>query len=112
VRRDRLERSANVLANDEPFVSLGAKRNAAIIREQSIIVEFEPEEAIETLPELLPSPAEREKAIAVVEFVAGAVEEMEPHTIEALQNLRAVLGLPPLALPDTARDPLESAPSA
>ena len=41
VRRDRLERSAKVLTNDEPFASLGAERRAALIREQSIIVEFE-----------------------------------------------------------------------
>ena len=41
VRRSRLERSAHVLAHDEPFASLGAERRAELIHEQSVIVEFE-----------------------------------------------------------------------
>src|SRR5271166_5244756 len=49
VRRDRLERSAKVLGHDEPFASLGAERRAALIREQSILVEFEPDLAVKTL---------------------------------------------------------------
>ena len=112
VRRDRLERAANALAQDEPFALLGPERSAAIIREQAVIVEFEPEKAIETLPSLLADAAEREKAIAEVEFIEGAVEEMAPSTVEALQHLRAVLGLPPLALPDAPSDPLEVAKNA
>ena len=35
VRRDRLERSAKVLAHDEPFASLGAEKRAALIHEAS-----------------------------------------------------------------------------
>ena len=65
VRRDRLERSAKVLGHDEPFASLGAEKRAALIHEQSIIVEFEPELAVKTLPELLPDMADRKRAIQV-----------------------------------------------
>ncbi len=43
VRRDRLERSAKVLGHDEPFASLGPEKRAALIHEQSVIAEFEPE---------------------------------------------------------------------
>ena len=111
VRRDRLERSSKVLTKDEPFASLGAERRNALIREQSIIVEFEPDKAIETLPELLRSGEEREKAIAVVEFIAGAIEEMEPGTIKTLQRLRATLSLAPIALPETL-NPLKEDQSA
>ncbi len=75
VRRDRLERSAKVLTGDEPFASLGAERRAALIREQSIIAEFEKDAAVATLPDLLPDPDERRKAIEVVEFIAGSIEE-------------------------------------
>jgi hypothetical protein len=78
-----------------------------LIREQSIIVEFDVDGAIATLPDLLTEAAEREQAMAVVEFIAGAIEEMEPHTLQTLQRLRAALGLSPLALPDLARDPLK-----
>jgi hypothetical protein len=106
VRRDRLERSAKVLSQDEPFASLGAEKRAALIREQSIIVEFGADKAIETLPLLLPEPAERQRAIAVVDYIAGAVEEMEPRTVEMLRRMRSVLGLPALSAP-ALTDPLE-----
>lgn len=96
VRRDRLERSAHMLSSDEPFASLGAQRRAQLIHEQSIIVEFEREAAIETLPQLLPQPADRARAVGAVEFVAGSIEEMEPRTIHMLQRIRKVLGLAPI----------------
>lgn len=106
VRRDRLERSAKVLTKDEPFASLGAERRAALIREQSIIVEFEPEQAVATLPALLPDAADRQKAIEVVEFIAGSIEEMEPQTLKMLQRMHAALGLAQIALPAATLDPL------
>ena len=105
VRRDRLQRSARVLTNDEPFASLGTERRAALIREQSIIVEFEPDRAIETLPNLLPE-SRRQDAIDVVEYIAGSVDDMEPHTVRTLQRFRAILGLPRIALSVATRDPL------
>jgi pimeloyl-ACP methyl ester carboxylesterase len=106
VRRDRLERSAQVLSKDEPFASLGAEKRAALIREQAIVVEFAGERAIEALPALLTTPAEREKALKVVEYIAGSLEEMEPQTLRMLQNMRAVLGLPRLVGAPTASGPL------
>jgi tellurite resistance protein len=108
VRRDRLERSAKVLSKDEPFAALGPERRALLIREQSIIVEFDFDGAVATLPDLIADAQERRKAMAVVEYIAGSVEEMEPHTIKTLQRLRAALSLPPLALPDMALDPLRA----
>jgi pimeloyl-ACP methyl ester carboxylesterase len=107
VRRDRLERSAKVLSQDEPFASLGAEKRSALIREQTIVVEFAPERAIETLPDLLSDPDERLQAIEVVEYIAGAVDEMDPQTIRALERMRAVLGLPIQVTAGVKRDPLE-----
>ncbi len=106
VRRTRLERSAHVLAHDEPFASLGAERRAELIHEQSVIVNFEKERAIDSLADLLPEPAERQKAVGVVEFIAGSLEEMEPHTIQSLQRFRRVFGLPPLEVRAASADPL------
>ena len=105
VRRDRLERSAKVLSTDEPFASLGPEKRALLIHEQSVIVEFEPDIAISSLPKLLVDPEERRKAVEVVEYIAGAIEEMEPGTIRMVQRFRAALGL---ALLPSARevDPL------
>ena len=49
---------------------------------------------------------ERQRAVSVVEFIAGALEEMEPHTIQTLQRFRRVLGLPPLEVRAAKSDPL------
>jgi hypothetical protein len=98
VRRDRLERSAKVLAKEEPFASLGGEKRAAMIREQTIVVEFALDRAIATLNDLLPSREDRQKAIDVVEYIAGSVAEMDPHTIQTLHRIKAVLGLPDMAV--------------
>ena len=98
--------STNVLTRDAPFASLGAERRAALIREQSIIAEFEKDLAIDTLPALLSEPEARRKAIEVVEFIAGSLEEMEPHTLKTLQRFHAVLGLPAIASTLVTSDPL------
>jgi pimeloyl-ACP methyl ester carboxylesterase len=98
VRRDRLERSAKVLAKEEPFASLGGEMRAEMIREQTIVVEFALDRAIASLPDLLPERADRQKAIDVVQYIAGSVEEMDPQSIQTLGRIRAALGLPGLVL--------------
>ena len=106
VRRDRLERSAKMLTADEPFRSLGAQRRGEIINEQSIIIEFEPEKAIQTLTSLVRTMAEKKKAILAVEFVAGTIDEMEPHTFRMLQKIRSALNLEPIVANLAFSDPL------
>lgn len=115
VRRDRLERSSRVLTQDEPFKSLGAGRLAMVIHQQTLIATFEPERAIETLPILLPDPEDRERALQVVQYIPGAIEEMSDHTQNLLQRFRKVLGMTS-ALENVMEDPLAtvvpSAPTA
>jgi pimeloyl-ACP methyl ester carboxylesterase len=105
VRRDRLERSARVLTRDEPFRSLKSAQRAQIIHEQSLIVEYAGAAAIDTLPDLLRTPEERRRACEVVQFVPGALADMEPRTLAMLQRFRQVLDLPPATL-DVLDDPL------
>jgi pimeloyl-ACP methyl ester carboxylesterase len=107
VRRDRLERSAKVLSKDEPFASLGAEKRNALIREQTIVVEFAPERAMATLPDLLTDFEDRQRAIDTVEFIAGSHDEMDPQTIKTLEKMRAILGLPLLVGSGPVADPLE-----
>ena len=110
VRRDRLERSSKVLTQDEPFKSLGAERRAMIIHEQTLIVTYERERAIETLPSLLPDAAERALAVEIVRYIPGAISEMSDNTVALLQRFQQVLGLPTVT-EDVLSDPLE-APAA
>lgn len=110
VRRDRLERSSRVLTQDEPFRSLGAERRAHIIHEQTLIATYEPEQALETLPQLLADPAERELALKVVRYIPGSTEEMSPETQQLLQRFHEILGQPHF-LGDVAEDPLQDVAS-
>ncbi|MDO8778477.1 MAG: DUF3141 domain-containing protein [Burkholderiaceae bacterium] len=93
VRRDRLERSAKVLSNREPFVSMGPDRRAAVIREQSIIVEFESDRALQGLPLLLPEPQQQREAIDIVHYIAGDRGEMDVDSLRMLQRMEQLLGV-------------------
>ena len=106
VRRDRLERSAQVLTRQEPFHAMGAERRANLIHEQSVIVEFAGEEAITSLPRLLRTPQDRQSALETVRFVIGSRKEMEPHTLQLLQRLEKLLAA------DAAADAAPDAPPA
>ncbi|MGG7567978.1 DUF3141 domain-containing protein [Rhodovulum sp. DZ06] len=108
VRRDRLERSSRVLTRDAPFRDLDMDRRARIIHEQTLVATFAPEDAVATLPDLLPDRAARELAAATVQYVPGPIAEMAPHTREAIDGFRAALGLPP-AQEDVTEDPLAAA---
>jgi pimeloyl-ACP methyl ester carboxylesterase len=110
VRRDRLERSAQVLSTDQPFAALTQDQRTAIIREQSLIVMLAPDEAFASLARLLPSPAERELAFRVVRYVPGRLDEMAPDTVATLRRIAEVLGLPGFS-EDVLEDPL-AAPAA
>jgi pimeloyl-ACP methyl ester carboxylesterase len=106
VRRDRLERSSHVLTSDEPFRSISAERRARIIHQQTLIATYEPEQAVKTLPVLLPEQEQRQRALEVVQFIAGAIDEMSPSTVALLQRFRQTLNLPAMAQ-DVVQDPLE-----
>ena len=101
VRRDRLERSNELLSTREPFAALGAATRARIIHEQGLIVEFEPGLALATLPQLVPAMADRRRALADCEYVLGSPGEMSEETGEMLGRIRTALGVD--AAPKAAR---------
>lgn len=106
VRRDRLERSSKLLTEEEPFASLSKEDRSALIRQQSIITEFEREKAIAALPKLLPTRELREWALEAVHHVLGPVDEMAPETQALVQRFETLLSSEPSALPSRlARHP-------
>lgn len=95
VRQSRLERSNAILQSTEPFQGMGEDIRTQIIDEQTLIIDFEPEAAIRALLKLLPGAAERQRAIRLVEDIAGDPAEMSEPTIRMLRRLRDTLGVPP-----------------
>lgn len=93
VRRSRLERSNKILQSEPPFSDMPAMERSRIIHEQTLIVEFAPEEATVTLERLIPGEEDRQKAIDLVLEVAGPLEEMSPPTIAMLEQLQFLLGV-------------------
>ena len=102
VRQSRLERSNAILHASEPFASLGEEARTRMIGQQALIIDFEPEQAIATLPVLLPLFADRERAIALVEQIAGDPAEMSEPTVRMLARLRSALGVPDQAAREVA----------
>ncbi len=94
VRRDRLERADSLLERSEPFRSLGAAALARLIHEQTLLVEFDREAALDTLPVLLPAAAERLRALDAVLGVAGAHETLDDAVAGQLREMLRRLDLP------------------
>jgi len=77
-----------------------------IIHEQTIIASFAAEKAVETLPLLLSTREDRQRAVDAAQFIAGPIAEMSPRTLNLLQQFHDVLGLEPLTS-DVLDDPLQ-----
>lgn len=101
VRRDRLERSNELLTTHEPFAALGAATRSQIIHEQDLIVAFEPEQALATLPLLLPDEKDRVRALEQCEFVLGPTEEMNDDSLDMYNQIKEVLDIKGRPAPKT-----------
>ncbi|TDH61734.1 DUF3141 domain-containing protein [Dankookia rubra] len=93
VRRSRLARSNALMQNETPFSEMTASARQALIREQTVIASMAPAEALAALPRLLPKLADRRRAMASVEDVAGPEEELGDAALAMLRQLRSALGL-------------------
>ncbi|MEB4589633.1 DUF3141 domain-containing protein [Candidatus Thiothrix sp. Deng01] len=92
VRRSRLERSNQMLEAIEPFASMKPKQRTRLIYRESLIVGFEPEEAMQALPKLIQTADERQRALAICWDIAGPEEEMSQETHDMMNKLTALLG--------------------
>jgi pimeloyl-ACP methyl ester carboxylesterase len=91
VRRNRLARSQAMLTGEPPFAEMTSAARQALIREQTVVVEMAPEEALAALPLLLATSEERKRALDAVLAVAGPEEELGDRAGAMLMRLRGVL---------------------
>jgi hypothetical protein len=91
VRRNRLVRSDTLLREAKPFAGMTPAARQTLIREQTVICTMAPAEALAALPKLLPKPADRSRALAAVEAVAGPEAELGAAAQAMLGQIRATL---------------------
>lgn len=92
VRRSRLERELHIFATEKPFAAMDEEKRAKLIHAQSLIVQFAPEKAKASLPKLLDTVKERERALDLVMRIAGPIETMNPKALELYREFEAMLG--------------------
>lgn len=109
VRRDRLERSSQVLSTHEPFKAMEPAARTRMIHHQTLIAHFEKDRGLAALAHLLPNKADRQKALATVDYIVGSVADMEPTTIIRMNEMRRALGIDPLADAPARRQPAAEA---
>ncbi|WP_176256762.1 DUF3141 domain-containing protein [Derxia lacustris] len=92
-RRSRLEREVLAFRNSPLLAGFDEQALARLVHEQSIAVDFEPEQALATLPLLLDTPEERRDALATLLAIAGPREQMHPAAQVLLERFEAMLGM-------------------
>ncbi|MDQ5879215.1 MAG: hypothetical protein QG638_1950, partial [Pseudomonadota bacterium] len=103
----RIEMRAEVAKEYEELLPDMAPDALRRIRgEQEIIVRFEPEKALATLPQLLSDPQERQRLLKLLDAVLAdkRIQKLELTAEQklALEHVRSVLGLTAKSLPKTA----------
>jgi len=74
-----------ILREAPDFQGLNADEARRLLYEQSLVVEFARERALETLPALLPSADERQRALALVDKVGAAAHAGDPERAMAVE---------------------------
>ncbi|MCC6714358.1 MAG: DUF3141 domain-containing protein [Gammaproteobacteria bacterium] len=92
----RIELKAEMLPDYESLLpALSAEERRRIRGEQEIIVEFEPEQALNTLPALVPDPADRARLLTLLAQIVADRRflRMQPtgEQMQMLERIRAVL---------------------
>ncbi|WP_068117239.1 alpha/beta fold hydrolase [Tropicimonas marinistellae] len=101
VRQDRLARSAEILSETPPFHEMPPELRTKKIQEQTLIVEYGGERAIETLPQILTTGEDRMRALDTAKYIAGDPTEMEAATRAMIERIEGLLG--PVAVPNAAQ---------
>ena len=91
VRQDRLTRAARMLNETSPFNTMATDVRARKIQEQQLIVEYGGEQAIETLPHLITTKKDRERALSTARRIVGDPKEMTEATHTMMKRLETLL---------------------
>jgi pimeloyl-ACP methyl ester carboxylesterase len=91
IRRSRLQRSNEILEKTSPFAEMKPKHRTRLIHRESLIVAFEPDGALETLPRLFRDYDEKARALEICLEIAGPEEEMTEATVTMLKDLESRL---------------------
>jgi pimeloyl-ACP methyl ester carboxylesterase len=89
----RLELVERFIRGDEVLSHLPADTVRRIRAQQAVVAELEPERSLQSLPNLLADPAERQRVLAVLDE-AVAVVKPTPEQQAMLERVRSVLGAP------------------
>jgi pimeloyl-ACP methyl ester carboxylesterase len=79
-RLSAMKRTRELVGKDVGLIDMPADTSRAIIREQSYIVELEPEQALATLPKLLRTPDDRRITLELLNRLEGRIEANEKQT--------------------------------
>jgi pimeloyl-ACP methyl ester carboxylesterase len=91
VRRSRLERQLQAYKTAPAFAGMDEGQIAVRLHRQSVIVDFEPEQALATLPLLLDTVQERHDALTAVMDILGPREVMHPAALVLYQRFEQML---------------------
>ena len=94
IRKDRLERSGEVLNQCNPFAQYSHTEKNKMIQEQTLIVSFANASAINTLPLLLVTHEDRTLALQVLHFIVGNTKDMTKQTHELIDIFHEILEVP------------------
>ncbi len=96
-------RLAQQVASEHPRLKgLSPERVKAIAKEEAFMIRFDEEHALASLPELLPSEADRREAVDIVRQVGRGRGEISAEGEALLARIERILGLEPDATPEPA----------
>jgi len=98
----QIELKSELMADYASLVpQLSADQRRRVRGEQDVIVQYEPERALETLPQLLPKRTERERLLMLIETLLADPRmpqiERTPEQLAMLKRIRGLLGAGPVA---------------
>jgi hypothetical protein len=91
VRRTRLERELIALSHSSLFPNMAHEDIVKLVHQQSLIVDFEPKRALDTLSVLLNTSDKQRKAMKVVMEIAGPRETMHPFALKMYNHIDEML---------------------